>query len=182
VLPLTPRAFEERTTRVERASPEWRSGALPSELRPPNGTPGWIQTSGLCRRRAALSSLSYGRGKEPPAGVEPALRPYKGRVLPLTLRRREWRRRESNPLLLVASEVLFLLSYIPRCGRMESNHQSARRRGYGPLSSPMLGVRVRGDQPGSNRYREAHNLGCLPFTPWPPRERGRPDSNRRPLA
>jgi hypothetical protein len=70
-----------RTTRIERASPEWRSGALPAELRPRSGTPGWTRTSGLCRRRTALSPLSYGRTEEPPAGVEPAPRPYKGRVL-----------------------------------------------------------------------------------------------------
>jgi hypothetical protein len=80
MLPVTPRACEERTTRIERASPEWRSGALPAELRPP-GTPGWIRTSALCRRRAVLCPLSYGRVKEPPAGIEPAPRPYKGRVL-----------------------------------------------------------------------------------------------------
>jgi hypothetical protein len=30
----TPQVCEERTARLERASPEWRSGALPSELRP----------------------------------------------------------------------------------------------------------------------------------------------------
>jgi hypothetical protein len=71
----------KRTTRIERASPEWRPGALPSELRPRSGTPGWSRTSGLCRRRTALFPLSYGRTKEPPAGVEPAPRPYKGRVL-----------------------------------------------------------------------------------------------------
>jgi hypothetical protein len=81
VLPFTPQAYRERTTRIERASPEWRPGALPSELRPRSGTPGWSRTSGLCRRRTALSPLSYGRRKEPPAGVEPAPRPYKGRVL-----------------------------------------------------------------------------------------------------
>jgi hypothetical protein len=81
VLPFTPQAYEKRTTRIERASPEWRSDALPSELRPRSGTPGWNRTSGLCRRRTALSPLSYGRTKEPPAGVEPAPRPYKGRVL-----------------------------------------------------------------------------------------------------
>ncbi len=81
VLPFTPQAYAERTTRIERVSPEWRSGALPSELRPRGGTPGWSRTSGLCRRRTALSPLSYGRMKEPPAGVEPAPRPYKGRVL-----------------------------------------------------------------------------------------------------
>jgi hypothetical protein len=81
VLPFTPQARAKRTTRIERASPEWRPGALPSELRPRSGTPGWTRTSGLCRRRTALSPLSYGRMKEPPAGVEPAPRPYKGRVL-----------------------------------------------------------------------------------------------------
>ncbi len=81
VLPFTPQAYAERTTRIERASPEWRPGALPSELRPRSGTPGWSRTSGLCRRRTALSPLSYGRMKEPPAGFEPAPRPYKGRVL-----------------------------------------------------------------------------------------------------
>ena len=43
-------------------------------------TPGWSRTSVLRRRRAALCPLSYGR-VEPPAGVEPAPRPYNGRVL-----------------------------------------------------------------------------------------------------
>ena len=69
-----------RTTRLERASPGWRPGALPTELHPRESTPGWNRTSVLCRRRAALCPLSYER-KEPPAGVEPAPRPYKGRVL-----------------------------------------------------------------------------------------------------
>src|SRR6266542_809905 len=82
VLPFTPRACAERTTRIERVSPEWRPGALPSELRPPSGTPGWSRTSGLCRRRTALSPLSYGAPEEePPAGIAPAPQPYKGRVL-----------------------------------------------------------------------------------------------------
>src|SRR4051794_16261575 len=61
MLPVTPRACEERTARIERASPEWRSGALPAELRPRGDTPGWIRTSVPCRRRAALCPLSYGR-------------------------------------------------------------------------------------------------------------------------
>ena len=67
VLPFTPRACAERTTRIERVSPEWRPGALPSELRPRSGTPGWTRI-----RRPPC---------EPPVGVEPAPRPYKGRVL-----------------------------------------------------------------------------------------------------
>src|SRR3954452_869096 len=52
VLPLHHRP-PKRTTRIERVSPEWRSGALPTELRP-RDTPGWSRTSGLCLRRAAL--------------------------------------------------------------------------------------------------------------------------------
>jgi hypothetical protein len=63
VLPFTPQTYAERTTRIERVSPEWRPGALPSELRPRSGTPGWSRTSVLCRRRTALSPLSYGRTK-----------------------------------------------------------------------------------------------------------------------
>jgi hypothetical protein len=113
VLPLH-HGFAKRTTRVERASPEWRSGALPAELRP-RSTPGWSRTSGLCRRRTALCPLSYGRVMET-VGVEPTsaslqarcsarlsyipvcrslrqesnphLGRTKGACLPLTLRRR----------------------------------------------------------------------------------------------
>jgi hypothetical protein len=31
-----------------------------------------------------------------------------------------------------------------KCGRVESNHHSTRRRGYSPLSSPMLSIRREG--------------------------------------
>jgi hypothetical protein len=51
-----------------RATPSFSESAAGIRLRP-----GYTQT--------ALSPLSYGRRKEPPAGVEPAPRPYKGRVL-----------------------------------------------------------------------------------------------------
>ena len=84
--------------------------------------------------------------EEPPAGVEPAPRPYKGRVLAVdTTEARRWRRRESNPHPLGASEALCQLSFIPecgRCGRMESNHHSARQRVYSAVSSPVLSVRM----------------------------------------
>jgi hypothetical protein len=53
--------------------------------------------------------------------------------------------------------------FVGECGRVESNHHSQRRRGYSALSSPMLSVRARGSRPDSNRYREAHNLGCSPL-------------------
>ena len=51
-----------------------------------------------------------------------------------------------------------------KCGRVESNHHSAWRQGYGLLSSPVLGVRKQGGRPGSNRYREDHDLGCCRYT------------------
>jgi hypothetical protein len=77
-----------------------------------------------------------------------------------------------------------------RCGRVESNHHSLRRRGYSPLSSPVLSVRKgldgsRGGRPESNRYRGAHDPGCSPLHHGhheTPEGRGRPGSNRRPLA
>ena len=70
-----------------------------------------------------------------------------------------------------------------RCGRVESNHHSLRRRVYSAGSSPVLSVRVirvadriRTDSaglttPGACRYTTA--TMC---------KRGRPESNRRPLA
>jgi hypothetical protein len=106
----------------------------------------------------------------------------------LTLRRREGGDgRSRTDIFLVASEVLVRLSYIPEliereCGRVESNHHSEKPQGYGLLSSPMLGVRLaEGGRPDSNRYREDHDLGCCRYT-TATIERGRPDSNRRPLA
>ena len=50
------------------------------------------------------------------------------------------------------------------CGRVESNHHSQRRRGYSPLSSPVLSVREKGDRPDSNRHREDHDLACCRYT------------------
>ena len=143
VLPFTPQAYAERTTRIERASPEWRSGALPSELRPAGGTPGWTRIRHPpWPRAAALSPLSYGRKKEPPAGVEPAPRPYKGRVLAVdtTEAKVETVGVEPTSSSLQARRSATRASS-PRCGRVESNHHSTRRRGYSPLSSPLLSVR-----------------------------------------
>jgi hypothetical protein len=53
---------------------------------------------------------------------------------------REWRRQESNPHSLGASEVLSAVELRPqvttKCERVESNHHSARQRRYRPRSSP----------------------------------------------
>src|SRR3954471_24480708 len=112
----------KRTARVERASPEWRSGALPAELRSHEICPAGIEPAFSAVPGRRSSPLSYGhvfrarsrafvkillhkRGgacgpAEPPAGVEPAPRPYKGRVLAVDTTEawapadREWRRPE----------------------------------------------------------------------------------------
>jgi hypothetical protein len=106
VHPLTPRACE----------------VCPAGLEP--------ASSAFARQRSSTELRAY---EEPPAGFEPAPRPHDGRVLAVdTTEAREWRRRESNPHLLGASEVLFRLSYIPWCD-MRQRHP---RRG----SNPQLGV------------------------------------------
>ena len=73
---------------------------------------------------------------------------------------------------------------------MESNHHSARRRGYSAVSSPDAQRPRRGRPTGfepvprahselSNRYRGITTSDAA-VTPRPPRQRGRPGSNRRP--
>ncbi len=72
--------LQKRTTRIERASPEWRPGALPSELRPREHARLESNQRPLPSQSSALST-ELRAWKEPPAGIEPAPRPYKGRVL-----------------------------------------------------------------------------------------------------
>jgi hypothetical protein len=98
----------------------------------------------------------------------PHLGRTKGACLPLTLRRLEvarWRRRESNPLLLGASEALCHQSFIPevRTGGVEPPQREAA--GLQPVE--LAGAQrpreraVRGDRPGSNRRRGDHSPGCF---------------------
>jgi hypothetical protein len=49
--------------------------------------------------------------------------------------------RVRTDIFLVASETLGQVALHPQRGRVESNHYSARRRGYSLLSFPMLSVR-----------------------------------------
>ena len=77
----------KRTTRVERASPEWRSGALPTELRP-HSPPGWIRTGVFCLRRAALFHCATSVQRSLRQESNPHLGLTTGACLPLTLRRR----------------------------------------------------------------------------------------------
>ena len=221
--------LRERTTRIERASPGWRPGALPSELRP-RETPGWTRTSDLCRRRAALDPLSHGRKKEPPAGVEPAPRPYKGRVLAVDTTEAsqiKWSRRDSNPRPSRALVAGFTAEQpttrspprvhsrrtraaAPQWRRRESNPRPPRcKRGAPPgASSPSESAdgwsrttTARGDagysraeltgaqRPHEKRVTGRIRTGAAGFTTpgaavytTATTKRGRPDSNRQPLA
>jgi hypothetical protein len=113
-----------------------------------------------------LFPLSYVR-EEPPAGVEPTPRPYKGRVLAVDTTEAKWRRRESNPLLLGANEVLFHKSFIPkvRTDGVEFRYALSYTRVYSARSSPVLSVRMtKGGRPDSNRNLEDHDLGCCRYT------------------
>jgi hypothetical protein len=76
---------------------------------------------------SAHRSLRQVRQVVRPAGVEPAPRPYKGRVLAVDTTEAKWRRRESNPLLLDASEALCHKSFIPevRTGGVEPPQRAA---------------------------------------------------------
>jgi hypothetical protein len=65
------------------------------------------------QRREAAGKPPVREAREPPAGVEPAPRPYKGRVLPLTLRRPSGDGGSRTHDLLVASETLCHQSFIP---------------------------------------------------------------------
>lgn len=155
MLPLHHKPVEvlNRRTLVERASPKWRyaflkCSALPAELHPQREHARLESNQRPLPSQSSALPLSYERVKEPPAGVEPAPRPYKGRVLAVdtTEARNNGDGRSRTDILLVASEALVRLSYIPRetkCGRVESNHHSQRRQGYNLLSSPLLSVRAR---------------------------------------
>jgi hypothetical protein len=132
------------TARIERASPGWRPGALPVELRP--------------------------RVKEePPAGVEPALQPYEGCVLPLTPQKPGVETAGVEPAFPRCKRGARPLSYVPdeECERVESNHHSAGRRLYRPRSSPVLSVRMAARR-ATDRIRtgtcRAHTPGCSRYT------------------
>jgi hypothetical protein len=117
-----------------------------------------------------LCRLSYAhRLEEPPAGVEPALQPYEGCVLPLTPQRPEVETAGVEPAFPRCKRGARPLSYVPdeECERVESNHHSAGRRLYRPRSSPVLSVRMAARR-ATDRIRtgtcRAHTPGCSRYT------------------
>ena len=87
--------------------------------------------------------------------------------MPLTLRRRRnrWRCRESNPILLGASEALSRLSFIPkvmRRGGVEPPQRAALALQAGELADAQHPPE-RGGRPDSNRRRGDHDPECSPL-------------------
>jgi hypothetical protein len=157
-------------TRIERASPEWRSGALPTELHPHGARPAGLEPASSAVAEQCSSPLSYGRlQRSLRQESNPHLGLTTGACLPLTLRRLEmqWRRTESN-------------RHLPRCKRgalpkIELHPQgkgadgwsrtttARRQQGYSPLSSPMLGVRVEGRPTGFEPVPRGSRPRMLPL-------------------
>src|SRR6185437_11975351 len=103
-----PPGFEPGPARLELAVLPLHHG-LVDRARPAGVEPA---ASAFARQRSLSAELRA--CEEPPAGVEPAPRPYDGRVLAVdTTEARKWRRRESNPLLLGASEAPIPMGFIP---------------------------------------------------------------------
>jgi hypothetical protein len=161
----------KRTTGLEPVSPEWRSDALPAELRPreharleSNQRPlpsqgsahplsyGRTRASGRSRtcaatvRRVRASVDTTEAGKVETAGVEPAPPRCKRGAHPHELHPQ---RRE--------------------CGRVESNHHSAGRPGYSRLSSPVLSVREGGVAGRARTDAARITTANAAATPRPPR-------------
>jgi hypothetical protein len=95
-----------------------------------------ILLAALAWRRTSATRRST--VQEPPAGFEPAPRPYDGRVLAAdtTEAEREWRCRESNPILIGASEALSRMSFIP--GLMRTSGVEPPQRGAAALQADEL--------------------------------------------
>ena len=117
-----------------------------------------------------LCRLSYVRAeeKEPPAGVEPTPRPYKGRVLAVdTTEARDGDGRSRTDIFLVASEALVRLSYIPRRKTIDADGWSrtttAEATGLQPaeLARAQRPRTTKGGRPDSNRRRGDHDPGCF---------------------
>ena len=112
-----------------------------------------------------LCLLSYVRMLKPPAGVEPAPRPYKGRVLAV----------DTTEALM---ETVGVEPTPPRCKRGTlpiELHPQVRTGGVEPPQPEATGLqpaeltvaqrpRVKGGRPDSNRNFEDHDLGCCRYT------------------
>ena len=94
----------------------------------------------------------------------PHLGRTKGACLPLTLRRLRWRRRESNPLLLVASEVLYRQSFVPSNRKWEA--RAAARSRPSRLAPTHAPTRGRGHA-GGCRSRAAGSPDLARDPRWP---------------
>jgi hypothetical protein len=126
--------------------------------------------------------LSYGRVESLRQESNPHLGRTKGACLPLTLRRLDGDGRSRTRSSSLQARRSSDRATSPRCGRVESNHHSRGQRLYRPLSSPVLSVRAN-RAVGRTRTDTARvtTSGACRYTTTTT-ERGRPESNRRPLG
>ena len=153
--------------------------------------PAGVEPAASAFARQRSRPLSYGRlCEEPPAGVEPAPRPYDGRVLAVdttearsgdggsrtrssSVQARRPSPWASSPCELVSQE----------CGGVGVEPPQAEAAGLQPAELPAA---QRPRERAADRIRTGTariTTSDAAVTPQPPRlKRGRPDSNRRPIA
>jgi hypothetical protein len=164
------------TSRSWRCSPGADlNGCVPrtGPLRPATNRPARVRTR--TGEFGARHAPAYTTGLEKRRSLRQESNPHLGRTkgacLPLTLRRLEWRRRESNPLLLGASEALCHQSFIPevRTGGVEPpQHEAAGLQAVGLTNAqrPRGGVTDRSrtgtarlTTSGARRLHHGHHEG-----------------------
>jgi hypothetical protein len=122
-----------------RTSRAWRSSAVRSARSslPPSGTgkPSAITSSGPRMRNSSVSA----RG------------------------RHRQRAQCGSGSTRCTSSQFWMTAWPQECGRVESNHHSAGPRGYSPLSSPMLSVRMKGRPTGFEPVPRGSRPRMLPL-------------------
>jgi hypothetical protein len=178
----------ERTARIERASPEWRSGALPSELRP-HGYARLDSNQRVLPSQSSALSTELRASKSLRQESNPHLGRTKGACLPLTLRRRkvETAGIEPAPCSVQATGAATARPQVMRTDGVEPPQPGASGLQPGELANAQRPRESRVAGRARTGASGAHNPGCFRLhhghhDQGPPRKRGRPDSNRRPLA
>ena len=173
---VTPRAFRERTTRIERASPDWRSGALPLSyvrvIRPAGVEPAPSAVAGQRSRstelRACVRRRSLRQESNPHLGLTG------GACLPLnTTEAMEWRRRELEPAPPRCKRGALpdeLHPHWMRTDGVEPPQHEAAALQAGELTNAQR-PRDEGDRPDLNRRCGDHEWGREPGRDSNPRSR-----------
>jgi hypothetical protein len=176
----------KRTTRIERAPPGWRPGALPSELHPreslrQESNPHLGRTKGACY---AVDTTEAWFGSVEPEGFEPSTtrrsigfcvsnyqEPERGTLLPRAAAPGQVETAGVEPAPPRCKRGALPPELRPQvsCERVESNHHSARHRVYSAESSPVLSVRKTGAAGRIRTGTSRITTSDAAVTPQPPR-------------